>query len=133
MQDKITKRILKNNKGSAIIETAIALPIVLGLFMGLFFFTNAVRYKLVMNMAAKEGARMYQISSGNATKAKNKAEEELALGRVDGASVSIITNGVKISKSYGFHIPLFGSQEPSMKSEHEFFEELEARHYKKAW
>lgn len=129
----LTKQFLKEEKGNAIIQTAVVLPMVLGLFMGLVFYTNAMRYKLVMNMAAKEGARMYQISKGDSSKAMSKAYEELSIGHVGGASVGIIPNGIQVTKPYGFYIPFYDKHLLNLRSEHEFFEELDKRYYKTGW
>ncbi len=129
----LIKKLLKEEKGSAIIEVSIALPILLGLFMGLVFYTNAMRYKLVIDMAAKEGARTYQVTHGNISKAKTRAYEELTLGNVGGASVETIPNGVRITKPYGFYIPMFGRYLLDLKSEHQFHKELDHRYYKTSW
>lgn len=127
------KRMLKDKRGNAIIETSVMLPLLLGLFMGLVFFTNSFRYKIIANMAAKEGARAYEINLGNASRAISKAEEELALGGVKGASISVVNGGVEVVKPYGFHVPESGNYLLSIKGYHVFKPEIIEEHYKKGW
>ena len=129
----LINQFLKEERGNAIIQTAVVLPMLLGLFMGLVFYTNAMRYKLVMNMAAKEGARTYQATHGNFNKAETRANEELALGGVGDANIEAVLNGIKVTKPYGFYIPAFDGYLINLKSEHQFFEELDPRHYKTGW
>lgn len=131
---RLIKKLIRDEKGNAIIETAVAIPMLLGLFMGLVFFTNAMRYKLVINMAAKEGARTYQVTMGNRIKTINKTNEELTLGRVEGASVDIDVFGtVKVVKPYGFYIPLYDKHLLNIKGEHLFMDEIEERYYQQGW
>ncbi len=129
---QIIKKFVSNEKGSStIIETAVAVPVILGLFMGLVFYANAMRYKVVMNMAAKEGARYYQATKDNG-KAVGKAYEELGLGHVS-ANAKVTGGGIEITKPYGFYIPFFDKHMLNLKSKHDFFEELDHRYYKQEW
>ncbi|WP_074350560.1 TadE/TadG family type IV pilus assembly protein [Proteiniborus sp. DW1] len=129
------KKLFKDEEGNALIQTATMLPIIMGLFIGLVFFTNAARYKIVMNMAAKEAAREYQVSMGDTSEAINKAHEELALGEVVGASVSISLEegSVEIIKPYGFYIPVGGKHLLNLKAKYKFKEELKERYYGTNW
>ena len=126
------KKLLQDEKGSAIIETAIAIPIILGLFFGLVLFANAYRYQIVMDMAARAGAREYQITRHNYTQAVNKAQRELALGGVQ-ATVKIYDDRVIVTKPYGFYIPATDSYLLNLKSEFEFKREVQAKHYNQSW
>lgn len=130
---KLIKKLIKDEKGNAIIETAVAIPMLLGLFMGLVFFTNSMRYKMVISMAAKEGAREYQVTMEDSQKSINKTHQELSLGGVSGAIVTIEDDGVKVVKPYGFYIPLSGKYLLNIKTHHVFKEEIVERYYNKGW
>ena len=130
---KLIKKFFKDEKGSAIIETFVALPMLLGLFMGLVFFTNAMRYKLVVNMSAKEGAREYQVTMKNSQKAIEKTHKELTLGGVVGANVTVEDDGIKVVKPYGFYIPMSNKYLLNIKAHHIFTEEITERYYNKGW
>lgn len=126
------KKFFEDEKGNVLVESAIAIPIILGLFMGFIFFANAYRYKIVMSQAAKEGARMYQLSMGDIQETEKYANKELSIGRVS-AKVSINGGKVTVEKPLAIKIPLFGGHLIKLKSEHEFKEELEKRHYNTGW
>lgn len=127
------KKILKDEKGNALIQTAVVIPMILGLFMGLVFFCNAYRYKIVMTMATKEGARAYAISHDEQV-AVGVAREELSVGRVRGVNFKVESDGTFVaSKPYGFTIPLYGKHLFNLKAQHKAKKELEYRYYKKMW
>lgn len=126
------KKLMKEEKGSALVQTAIVIPIILLMFLGLVLFSNAYRYKIVMSMAAKEGAREYAVSMGDRDEAAKIAKKELAMGGVD-ADVTVAGRKVKIEKPIGVNITLFGNRKIKLKTEHEFKEELEERFYGKDW
>lgn len=130
---KLIKRFLKDEKGNALIETAVSIPMLMGLFMSLVFFTIAMRYQLVISMAAKEGAREYQVSMGDEGKARSRAYQELSIGRVIGANVSINGDEVTVTKPYGFYIPLANKYLLNIKSTHVFKKEIVERYYEPNW
>ncbi|WP_459195618.1 TadE/TadG family type IV pilus assembly protein [Wukongibacter baidiensis] len=128
----IIKRLFRDKRGNVLVQAAIAVPILLGLFMGIVLFCNAYRYKIIMSMAAKEGARMYAFSMGDSSKAIQKSNEELAIGGIS-ANVSQSGAGIKITKPYGIGIPLFGKYLLNLETEHKFKEEIVERYYEKGW
>lgn len=130
---KIIKKFIKDEKGNVLIETSVAIPMLMGLFMGLVFFTNAMRYQLVISMAAKEGAREYQVSGGNDSMAINRTQQELSLGYVSDADVSIEGKTVKVVKPYGFYVPLSNRYLLNIQSSYEFRTEINQRYYGKPW
>ncbi|NLX92049.1 MAG: pilus assembly protein [Firmicutes bacterium] len=79
---------LKNEKGSAIIQVAIMFPILLALTFGMINFILLARDGTIMESAARTGARQVGMLKSY-DEALEKAEEDLRLGLVKGASVSI--------------------------------------------
>ncbi len=66
----LIKKILTDEKGSAWVELAVLLPLLLMIVFGYLSYTNAIRDDLVLQMAAREGAREYSTSnSRNSRKA----------------------------------------------------------------
>lgn len=83
----------KDKKGSAIIETAIMLIVIMALTIGYLYFIQAIRINTVLQVAAREGARTYAITD-SPSKARAKAEEELRIGGIDPKYVTITTKSV---------------------------------------
>lgn len=124
------KYLFMNNNGSMVVEVSIAIMIVLGLFIGFIAYTNAMRYQLVMSMAAREGARTYMITykkygdiDRSRNEARERAEEELIIGGVPGAVVSFSDKEVRITINYGFTIPFSDNNVLSLSAGAEFHEE----------
>ena len=53
------KGFLKEEKGTALVELAVLMPIFLTLVFGYIFYMNAVKDTLIMQTAAREAARIY--------------------------------------------------------------------------
>lgn len=96
--------------GQALVEVAIALPILLALLVGIFEFARAYNVQQVITNAAREGARE-GVVSGEAA-AKPIVDLRLADGNIGGATVTVTcvpaacTNGdaltVQVSVPYTF-------------------------------
>ncbi|MDN5344560.1 MAG: hypothetical protein PWQ18_671 [Clostridia bacterium] len=107
-------KIIKNSKGSAVVETAIMFPLVLMLTFGFIMFTQAIRINTVLEVAAREAARTYSLTN-NSSLATQKARAELALGGVpnaEQATIGLSSSGydrkVTVDLPYNFHIPFAG-------------------------
>lgn len=107
------KKLCKEEKGSAITEFALTLPLVLLLVFGYIFFMNGVKIHIIMQTAAREGARAYanpMWEGDNSADAIGTAEKELAANNIKGATVSAYANGydriVVIEKPYATRFPL---------------------------
>lgn len=121
----------KDQRGdSEIVDTAIALIFILGLFVGFFLYSNAARTKVIMNYSAKEGARAYAISK-DASEGRTVARDYLSMGNVNSANVSDFgDSGMKITNSLNVTVPFFnGGDNLSLVSEFEFFEEFDPKYY----
>lgn len=99
----------KCEKGSVIVELAILTLVLASLALGFNYYANAIRKDIILQIAAREGARTYAttLSSGEAISA---AYSEL--GEVDGATVTSFIDGydrgVTAETSLSFYIPLAG-------------------------
>lgn len=72
---------LRSEKGQSIVETAIALPIVLMIILSVISFSIIMNSKIVVNDAARQAARTLAIN-GDATQAKNAFQKALKDGGV---------------------------------------------------
>ena len=116
---------------SDIIDTAVALVLILGLFFAFFIYSTAAREKVVMNYSAKEGARAYMISK-NVDDGIDTAKDYLRIGGVSKYdNVSEGENSIRIEKRLGIYVPFFQESEVTLVSEVEFHEELDPSWYQR--
>lgn len=117
---------------SEIIDTAIALILIMGVFIGFFLFSNASKIKVVMNYATKEGARAYAISKDE-NKGIDTTNTYLKIGGVNSAVVSSIPDsGIKTINDLNVRVPFFNSGDNlRLTSEFEFFKEYDPKYYLK--
>lgn len=95
--------LFKEEKGTAVIELAIVIPLILTLVFGYIFFMNGIKDTIVMRTAAREGARLFAspLNDGNDNPiemkdmAIAKAYSELSKSNIKGASVKAITDKEK--------------------------------------
>ena len=121
--------LLKNEKGSSeLIETLFVLQIILMLIFGFIFFINTVREDLIMDSAARTGAREYGITH-DSSMGVAQAEQDLATGRVRGASVYEDGESIIVSKPIEFHVPFAGDFNFGLRKQHEFRHEVETFYY----
>lgn len=115
------KKLLLENKGSAIIETSVMFLLILTLVVGFIYLTNAVTTYSVVQTAAREGAREYSLTDSK-TRAVNKAVYELKMGGVDADKAKITAKAegqerrVTVAMDYTFFVPFIGSKELMLQS-----------------
>lgn len=102
------KRFIKNKKGAAMVEVAIVLPILTMIVFGFIYFTIVMKETLVIQTAAREGARNHAVYA-EPLEARAVAEDELSRGQVSGA-VAIPTfghehRGMRVEKDIVLSIP----------------------------
>lgn len=101
------KKIKNNQKGAALVETAITLPMIVMLVFGMLYYAQIIKDSLVMQTAAREGARNYAVYYDR-QEAVNIARKELANGKVE-ADVYIINKppdkGMGIQKDVVLSVP----------------------------
>lgn len=118
----------KDDKGSAVVEVTILLPIILMLVFGFIFFTQAIRVNTVLNVAAREGAREFAITHSS-SRAIAKAKEELAIGGINPNDATVTTyqkgyeRSVRVELPYFGHIAFVGKYPLMLKGEMTFHQE----------
>ena len=86
----MTKRFMKNQRGSALIETAFTIPIVLLVSVAVFEFGRAYQTWQVLTNAAREGARVAVIAGTTDQQVTNTVRNYLTTGRLTNAGAASI-------------------------------------------
>ena len=99
----------KDEKGSVIIEVALMMPLLLMIIFGFLGLNKMVQDCVVIQTAAREGARHYAIHY-NASEAIEVANKELKTGGITDATISIIhqppnDRGMIVQKVFALKIP----------------------------
>jgi Flp pilus assembly protein TadG len=89
----------KNDRGAAMIEMALTLPLLLLLSVGVFEFGRAFQTWQVLTNATREGARVASLPGTTDTAVSTRVQEYLTAGQLPSASFSsiLITRDVVIS------------------------------------
>lgn len=124
--------LIRNRRGSGIVETPIALMILSMLFVFFAGFCFAYYNKTVMNMAVHESARDYGVNR-NIGGAIETAKDELWLGGVKDARVFYDSTQKRIVaiKDIGFYVPLTKHYLFHIASSAEFREESPLHYFRK--
>lgn len=86
----MTRQPVRNQRGAALIETAITIPIVLLICVAIFEFGRAYQTWQVLTNAAREGARVSVIVSNTDTQVTDIVRAYLTSGRLTGADTAQI-------------------------------------------
>lgn len=127
------QNLISDERGdSEIIDTSIALILIMGLFIAFVVYSNSARVKVIMNFSAKEGARMYAISK-SPSEGVIKANSYLYMGGVNSAVVNAVGNsGIHIENNLNVYVPFFNNDSNiKLISEFNFFEEFDPRYYER--
>jgi Flp pilus assembly protein TadG len=81
----------RDQRGQALIETAIVLPIMLLVAIGIVEFGRAYQTWQVLTNAAREGARIAVLPGGDDTSVKNRISTYLKDGAIDKPSTAVVT------------------------------------------
>lgn len=96
------RRNIRSERGAAIIETALAVPLVLLVGVGAVEFGRAYRTSRVLTNAAREGARVAALPN-RATAVDAKVRQYLQTdGLISDATVGVNINGSEVTVSYPF-------------------------------
>jgi uncharacterized protein (UPF0333 family) len=118
-------KLLKNNKGSVIVEVAVMFMIVTMMATGYLYFTQSMRINTTLKIAAKEGAREYSVTN-NPSKARSRVKSELLLAGIDpsGVDISITSSGkkriVNVRARHGFYAPFAGEYDLNLRGGAEY-------------
>lgn len=124
--------ILKDDKGTAIVEFNAAMVFIILIFNMALFFQTAAYQKLALNMAARESARIYRYSAGDMSKAISVGQNELSIGGID-AEITIDDGEAIAKKEYRFGLPIIGAVNIPLEGRYSFKHELTAREYGQKW
>lgn len=83
------KYLHKSQKGQALVEFALLVPIFVILLFGIMEFARLWETMSVLTSAAREGARVAAVSSPSVSQARSAAERVLAASNISGATVSV--------------------------------------------
>lgn len=126
----LIKKFLKDEKGaSELVETIVALQIVLMLAFGMIYFISAAREDVIMESAARTGAREYGIT-GSKNDAIAKTHEELKRGRVS-ANIFFSGDAIVVTKTRKFRVPFARTYTLAMQKKSQFHEEADSWYYDK--
>ena len=87
----MSKRLIRNERGAALIETAITIPIVLLIAVGIFEFGRAYQTWQVLTNAAREGARVAILSDATDDRVTNAVQTYMTSGRLSNAGSAQIS------------------------------------------
>jgi Flp pilus assembly protein TadG len=97
---KRTKR-FESERGTALIETALTLPVILLVSVGIFEFGRAYQMVHVLTNAAREGARVAVLPGSTSDNVKARVVAYLESGQVPDPSTASVVVNPNVSISYG--------------------------------
>ena len=83
-------RMLKSEKGTALLETALTLPLLLAVAVGIFEFGRAYQTWQVLTNAAREGARVAVLPNSSAAVATTRAKAYMTAGQLANAATATV-------------------------------------------
>ena len=84
-------RNLKSEKGTALLETALTLPLLLAVAVGIFEFGRAYQTWQVLTNAAREGARVAVLPSATTTNTTARVTQYMTSGQLPNATTATVT------------------------------------------
>jgi Flp pilus assembly protein TadG len=102
-EDKAMRRFIRNERGTALLETALTLPLLLLVSVGIFEFGRAFQMEQIITNAAREGARLAVMPGSTKAMVDARVQSYLSAGKVykpETATVNMTSN-VNISIGTG--------------------------------
>ena len=109
---------IKNQRGAALLETAITLPLILFISVGIFEFGRAYQTWQVLTNAAREGARIACLPDYTDAQVTTTVQNYLTSGRLtnaNGATISVVrnvpfgaTSASRVTVNYPFQFMVIG-------------------------
>lgn len=102
------KRRTRSERGAALLEAAITIPMLLLVSVGIFEFGRAYQTWQILTNAAREGARIAVLPDPTPGNAETRVREYMAAGQLTGAdtatvdvdrSATLVVNGTTVSAS----------------------------------
>jgi Flp pilus assembly protein TadG len=82
---------LKSARGTALLETALTLPLLLFVAVGIFEFGRAYQYMQVLTNAAREGARVAVLPGQTTDAVQSRVTNYLTAGQISNPSSATVT------------------------------------------
>ena len=82
---------LRNQRGAALLETAITIPLVLAVTVSIFEFGRAYQTWQVLTNAAREGARVAVLTESTDAQITGAVRSYMSSGKLPGASTASVT------------------------------------------
>lgn len=86
----MTLRKVRSEKGTALLETALTLPLLLAVAVGIFEFGRAYQTWQVLTNAAREGARVAVLPNSTAAAATTRAKAYMQSGQLPNAETATV-------------------------------------------
>jgi len=112
------KRLMKNERGAALLEAAITIPLILLISVAIFEFGRAYQTWQVLTNAAREGARVAVIAGTSDAQVTDAVRNYMTIGHLDKAASAPIdinrtapmgdTTASQITISYPFDFMVLG-------------------------
>jgi Flp pilus assembly protein TadG len=83
-------RLLRNERGAALLETAITIPIILLIAVGIFEFGRAYQTSQVLTNAAREGARIAILTETSDAQVRTVVRNYMASGGLPNAATAAV-------------------------------------------
>jgi Flp pilus assembly protein TadG len=113
----VVKRVIQSEKGQALVEFALVLPVFIFLVFGIIEFGRLWETVNIMTSASREGARAAAVSAPDMTPAMNAAQNVLTAGNVTNATINAVgpngANEVVVTVTLNY-TPLTGSIVPGI-------------------
>src|SRR5262245_27276969 len=90
--DRVRQNPRSGERGQALLETAIALPLVLLLSAGIFEFGRAYHTWQVLANAAREGARVAILPGSSVSDVQSRVNTALTAGMLSTATATVVVN-----------------------------------------
>ena len=91
----------ESERGTALMETALTLPLILLVSVGIFEFGRAFQMVQVLTNAAREGARVAVLPGSSVDQVKDRVVAYLTAGQVPGPSTAIVIVDPNVSINVG--------------------------------
>lgn len=92
MVSTMRKKLVRSERGAALLETAITLPLILLVAVGIFEFGRAFQTWQVLTNAAREGARVAVLAGVSSDQVKQAVKDYAAIGGLSVADAEIDVN-----------------------------------------
>ena len=100
---------LRNERGTALIEAAITIPILLLIGVGLFEFGRAYQHSQILTNAAREGARLAVLPGSTSAAVEQRVRDYMR----DGGLPNYASDTVTVSVNRGAKMPVNGVDVPA--------------------